>query len=480
MDKRNASSARSNYNPRPPENSSPNHGRARGKGNDSQPNDIINYSTPKTARVRPPSTKNSNASRRYPNSPRYRYKFRTPDENPLQIPTTPKVINGPITPKEAIKYYSDFLTDYEKEEISIFPDIYYVGKKESKINPTDSEDHNQGFDDDSNNLELRVGDHLAYRFEIVSLFGSGAFGRVIKCIDHKTNSHVAVKVIVNTDQMHEQGQVEAQILTKLNSYNQHHIVRAYDFFVFRSHICITFEILGMSLYDFSENNNFTPLPPRLVRLYALQILSALEQVHRAGAIHCDIKPENILLLPGSKTLVKLVDFGSGCFDGHQKYFYIQSRFYRAPEVILGIPYGPSIDIWSTMLVLVEMMTGSPLFPGDDELEQLWMISELLGEPPRELVAKGNRREEFFDEDCNLLNVDKKRKPRSMNLQKLLKTNDPMLVDFLMKCLTWDPNERLTIRQALQHPWIRNKEVKVAPKPSALPSLEIASKRSMCM
>ena len=448
MYKRNASSARKDYNPRPPENQSFNRGSPRGKNSGTQQNDQINYdySTPHSARVRPPSTKNTGSSRRYANSPRYRYKFPSKDEDQLKKPTSPKVSNGPISPRQAVKYYSDFLTDYEKDEISIFPDIYYVGKRESKIDPDDSNEHNQGFDDEENNLEIRAGDHLAYRFEIVSIFGSGAFGRVIKCIDHKTKSPVAVKVIVNTEQMHEQGQVEAQILAKLNSYNQHHIVRAYDFFVFRSHICITFEILGMSLYDFSESNNFVPLPARLVRLYALQILSALEQVHRAGAIHCDIKPENILLIPGSKTLIKLVDFGSGCFDGKQKYFYIQSRFYRAPEVILGIHYGPSIDIWSTMLVLIEMMTGEPLFPGDDDLEELWMISELLGLPPRELVERGNRKEEFFNEECELNEIPNKRTPNSMNLQKILKTDDLMLVDFLMKCLTWDPDERLTIRQ----------------------------------
>lgn len=480
MYKRDASSARRDYNPKVPENPAYNRSSPRGRNSGSKQYDQINYSTPRSARVRPPSTKNTGSSRRYANSPRYRYKFPSKDGDQNKKPTSPEVINAPITPKEAVKYYSDFLTDYEKDEISIFPDIYYVGKKENKIIPDDSDEHNQGFDDENFNLKIKNGDHLAYRFEIVSEFGSGAFGQVIKCIDHKTKSPVAVKVIVNTDQMHEQGQIEAQILAKLNSYNQHHIVKAYDFFVFRSHICITFEILGMSLYNFSESNNFIPLPPRLVRLYALQILSALEQVHRAGAIHCDIKPENILLIPGSKTLIKLVDFGSGCFDGHQKYFYIQSRYYRAPEILLGIPYGPSIDIWSTMLVLIEMMIGEPLFPGDDELEVLWMITELLGEPPKELVERGNRKNEFFNDDCQLNELGQRRIPNSMNLKNILKTDDLMLVDFLMKCLTWDPDERLTIRQALQHPWIRRKEVKTNHKQSALPSLEIAAKRSICM
>lgn len=467
------------FQPKQPEYSSSNTKAPRAKLNKNQSYDIFNYvdKTPQSARVQPPSDPIITSKKQYPSSPRHRSKHQQ------SIPKSPVVANGPISPKQALNMYSEYLTDYEKDEISVFPDIYYVGKKESKIEADIYHESNLGFDDTSNNYELRVGDHLAYRFEIVSLFGSGAFGQVIKCIDHKTSNYVAVKIIVNTEQMHEQGQIEAQILAKLNSTPQSHIVRAYDFFVFRAHICITFEILGLTLYDFSAHNNFTPLPLKLVRLYALQILSALDQVHKVGAIHCDIKPENILLAPGSKTRVKLVDFGSSCFDGQQKYFYIQSRFYRAPEVILGIPYGAPMDIWSTALVLIEMLTGDALFPGDDELEVLWMISQLIGPPPHKLVNQGNRKDEFFDDESDLKPIQNPRPPKSLNLSDVLKVNDPLLIDFLMKCLTWDQETRLTSRQALQHPWIRSREIKVTKQksnPSMLPNLDASSRRNMCL
>lgn len=378
---------------------------------------------------------------------------------------SPVVANGPTSPQDAAKRYAQFLTPFEEKEIFEFPDIYYVGNRANKQDPDPEDEFNQGLDDDTNNYKLIVGDHLAYRFEIISLFGAGAFGQVAKCYDHKSKTPVAVKVIVNTQQMHEQGQIEAQILSKLSCREQRHIVRAFDFFVFRSHICITFEILGMNLYELSQSNDFRPLPTRLVRLYALQMFSALDQCHRVGAIHCDIKPENVLLVPGSNTLIKLIDFGSGCFAGRQKYEYIQSRFYRAPEVILGLQYGPPMDVWSTALVLVELVIGRPLFPGEDEEEQLAMIAELLGQPDPAMVADSKRRDDFFDEGGSLKqSAAEPRVPRSMDLRRVLQTNDKYLVDFVMKALTWRPEERMTAAQAMQHPWIRMKEVQLSARP----------------
>jgi dual specificity tyrosine-phosphorylation-regulated kinase 2/3/4 len=391
---------------------------------------------------------------------------------------SPVVANGPTSPEDAVKRFGQFLTEYERQEIFDFPDIYFVGNRNNKLIPDEDLD-NQGFDDDGHNYKLVVGDHLAYRFEIISLFGAGAFGQVAKCFDHKNKTAVAVKVIVNTEQMHEQGRIEAQVLSKLNTRDQRHIVHAFDYFVFRSHICITFEILGMNLYELSESNEFKPLPARLVRLYALQMFSALDQVHRVGAIHCDMKPENVLLVPGSNTLVKLIDFGSSCFDGYQKYEYIQSRFYRAPEVIIGIPYGPPMDIWSTALIVVELLIGRPLFPGDDEEEQMAMIAELLGDPDWRWSGQAKRREEFFDEDGTLKreSLTVMRFPKTMNLRKILGTSDAYLIDFIMKCLEWDPEKRMTASQAMQHPWIRMKEVQMSSKQDAsLPMLRTANAR----
>ncbi|EAY18740.1 CMGC family protein kinase [Trichomonas vaginalis G3] len=273
--------------------------------------------------------------------------------------------------------------------------------------------------------------------------------------------------------MHEQGQIEAKILAKLNKSNSPFIVRAYDFFIFRSHICITYEILGKNLYEISQANNYRPLPVKLVRQYATEMLRGIEQCHRLGIVHCDLKPENVLVCPDNKVHCKLIDFGSSCFDGHQKYEYIQSRFYRAPEVMIGVKYGPPMDIWSFALIVVELLLGKPLFPGENELEQLTMIAEVLGNPNAGLVRQGKRKNEFFDEQLHLKQSRsvRKRIPGSLPLSRALKSNDPVYEDFIARCLTWDPIARTTATQLLQHPWLHMKEVKKAPKQqSMLPDL----------
>lgn len=96
-------------------------------------------------------------------------------------------------------------------------------------------------------------------------------------------------------------------------------------------------------------------------------------------IHCDLKPENILLRHPKRSGVKIIDFGSSCKSDKRMFSYIQSRFYRAPEVMLGLPYSAAIDIWSLGCILVEMHTGEPLFSGSDQVDQMQKIIEVRNE-----------------------------------------------------------------------------------------------------
>ena len=103
-------------------------------------------------------------------------------------------------------------------------------------------------------------------------------------------------------------------------------------------------------------------------------------------IHCDLKPENILLTHPDKYSIKLIDFGSSCFSDEKIYTYIQSRFYRAPEIMLAISYTNAIDMWSLGCILAELYTGFPIFPGENEPEQMALIMEVNSYPPKEMLS----------------------------------------------------------------------------------------------
>lgn len=115
-------------------------------------------------------------------------------------------------------------------------------------------------------------------------------------------------------------------------------------------------------------------------------------------IHCDLKPENIILKDRNKSGIKVIDFGSSCFVDKWVYTYIQSRFYWAPEIILGIPYTHSIDMWSFACILCELYTGYPLFPGENEQEQVGYFMEIIGVPEIDLLWTGGWAHLFFEWD----------------------------------------------------------------------------------
>jgi len=174
-------------------------------------------------------------------------------------------------------------------------------------------------------------------------------------------------------------------------------------------------------------------------------------------VHCDMKPENILLRKINKSGIKIIDFGSGCFENEKIYTYIQSRFYRAPEIVLGIPYTSAIDMWSYGCILYELYVGYPLFPGEDEKEHMAMMMEVKGVPPRSVLARATRRKVFFDEDYQPILTPntrgKTRQPGTKDLATILNSQDKDFVDFIDRCIEWKVESRLTPEQAFSHAFI---------------------------
>lgn len=374
---------------------------------------------------------------------------------------------------------------------------------ETTTTTTTDDPMNSGFDDSRGDYLVVAHDHLAYRYEVLYELGSGSFGQVVCCLDHQTQQKVAVKIIRNRPKYREQSFIEVQLLSTLRERNasahqsqqqqqqqqRAPIVRMFDYFEFRNHLCITFELLGVNLYDILKVRYFQGLPLANIRLIAQQLLQALAFLREQDVIHCDLKPENVLVqAPGCYFTgepvttaqantwidqVKLVDFGSSCLASKAVFTYIQSRFYRSPEVMLGHAYDAGIDMWSFACILVELYTGHPLFAGENEVDQIGCIMELMGVPSNEFLSRCRRWKNFFEEENQapteaneapksprrfrprtiVSSRGWKRVPGARHLATAMKCDDAKFLAFLQKCLEWDPAQRLTPEQALQDPWI---------------------------
>ncbi|VDM34578.1 unnamed protein product [Hydatigera taeniaeformis] len=268
---------------------------------------------------------------------------------------------------EVIKRYGSSLSEHERGEILHYKKIWYFGLGTQKTTGR-NEPYNNGFDNKKGEYKTTPHDHIAYRYEVIGTIGKGAFGEVVEAFDHRNQQRVALKIIRNRPNLHEQAKVEVKmlnILMRRDPKSKHFTLRIFDDFTFRNHPCIVCELIGDNLFEVLKQRDFHGLPTKAIRSITRCILKCLTILNEESIIHCDIKPENILLFPGGKAHVKLIDFGSSCRESEQIYNYIQSRYYRAPEVILGLRYSTLIDMWSLGCVLAELYTGTifhfPLF-----------------------------------------------------------------------------------------------------------------------
>ncbi|KAL6590446.1 kinase-like protein [Neocallimastix californiae] len=399
-----------------------------------------------------------------------------------------------MTPETVLRTKYDVLTSYERVEIRDYDEIWYIGSNSvQKIDiaykkPTEKkhgekpEVLNNGYDDSRGDYHIILHDHINYRYEIISLLGKGSFGKVLKCYDHKEKNYVAVKIIKNKKRFEKQGMVEVKVLDAIKSDDPENVMNSYNIkyiesFYFRGHLCIVNELLGINLYEWIKNGGFRGVTISMIRHITKEVLTSLEVLEQKKIVHCDLKPENILLrdpmqikpsLSSSdldKIGIKVIDFGSSCYENERIYTYVQSRFYRSPEVILGIPYNMSIDMWSLGCILAELYTGYPIFPGESEEEQLACIMEVMGAPEPYIVDKGSRKKNFFESNGTpklfTNSKGKKRRPGSISLATVLRCRDSSFIDFITQCLQWDPEKRMTPSQGLKHEFITKLNKKVS-------------------
>ena len=375
-------------------------------------------------------------------------------------------VKDPVHPSVVLERNRGSLTRFECLEISQYEEIYFLGKHHAKFHElhdasvTPHSASNPCFTDNKNgHYCVLPGDHIQYRYEVLRFIASGSFGSVYKCKDHKTGEFVAVKISTRRNAPAHEAQHEVTMMQHLKMSGQHPgVIAMYDSFKFRKHVVIVYELLGMDLYEHMKILQFKGCRESFVKCIAVQAFDVLGYLHDKSITHCDVKPENILLCGLGSSSIKLIDFGSSCFQDKPVFTYVQSRYYRAPEVLLGLPYGTEIDIWSLGCVLYELLMGKPLFCAKTEGQMVSAMASLLGPVPLYMANASTRRSMFFEPNSNtLLEAKTWDRSRSGSRDPLLEVSrsikgGTLFSDLLAKCLRWDPKDRINAQEALAHPW----------------------------
>ncbi|XP_070622539.1 dual specificity protein kinase CLK2 isoform X4 [Erythrolamprus reginae] len=339
-------------------------------------------------------------------------------------------------------------------------------------------------------LIYRVGDCLQERYEIITTLGEGTFGRVVQCIDHRRgNTRVALKIIKNVEKYKEAARLEINVLEKINEKdpnNQNLCVQMYDWFDYHGHMCISFELLGLSTFDFLKDNNYLPYPLHQIRHMAYQVCQAVRFLHENKLTHTDLKPENILFVNSDyemtynlekkrdersikNTAIRLVDFGSAIFDHEHHSTIVSTRHYRAPEVILELGWAQPCDVWSVGCIVFEYYMGFTLFQTHDNREHLAMMERILGPIPSRMIRKTRKQKYFYhghldwDENTSAGRyVRENCKPLRRYLASEAEEHH-QLFDLLEGMLEYEPAKRLVLSEALKHPFFSVLQLQPAPK-----------------
>lgn len=223
-------------------------------------------------------------------------------------PSTDKPNTMIATPEQVMKHHSNKLTPYEHTEIYAYPRVYFIGAKAKKRPGIIGAPNNCDYDNEQGSYIHIPHDHVAYRYEVLKVIGKGSFGQVVKAYDHKTHEQVALKMVRNEKRFHRQAQEEVLILDHLRKKdkdNTMNIIHMYDHFTFRSHMCITFELLSINLYELIKKNKFHGFSLQLVRKFSHSLLQCLDALYKNKIIHCDMKPENVLLKQQGRSGLKV-------------------------------------------------------------------------------------------------------------------------------------------------------------------------------
>ncbi|KAK0403709.1 hypothetical protein QR680_017080 [Steinernema hermaphroditum] len=348
-------------------------------------------------------------------------------------------------------------------------------------------------------LVFKEGDIIKDRFQLLKGLGEGTFGRVLEVYDSRNGTkRRALKVIKNVTKYREAARLEINVLNKLREKDRkgkYLVIELVEHFDFFGHVCLLFDLLGLSVFDFMKNNNYLPYPIEHTRHIAYQLCYSVMFLHDNKLTHTDLKPENILFVnsdyrvedvSGSKrktrkvvkdSTVRLIDLGSATFDHEHHSTIVSTRHYRAPEVILELGWSQPCDVWSIGCIMFELHTGKTLFQTHDNREHLAMMERILGLIPTRMVSKSRTKYyihgrldwndrttagQYVREQCKAL-------PRYVHHGD---KDEAELFNLIQDMLTFDPNDRITLAEAMHHPFFNKipKHLKLESCPIPIPPM----------
>lgn len=332
-------------------------------------------------------------------------------------------------------------------------------------------------DDEDGHLIYHHGDVLQDRYKILATLGEGTFGKVVKVKDLQTDQLMALKIIKNVEKYREAAKLEINALSKIaekDPEGKHLCVKMLDWFDYHGHMCIAFEMLGLSVFDFLKDNNYQPYSLDQVRHIAYQLCYSVKFLHENKLTHTDLKPENILFVDSDyvitynskkkrdvrrvkRTDVRLIDFGSATFDHEHHSTIVSTRHYRAPEVILELGWAQPCDVWSIGCIIFELYLGITLFQTHDNREHLAMMERILGTIPYRMARKSKTKYFYhgkldWDEKSSAGRYVRENCKPLHRYQTVDDEDHCQLFDLISRMLEYEPSDRITLVEALRHPF----------------------------
>jgi len=286
------------------------------------------------------------------------------------------------------------------------------------------------------------------RYETMQKIGEGTYGVVFKARDRETNEMIALKRIRLEQEDEGVPSTAIREISILKELQHPNIVRFMDVVHSDNKLFLVFEYLDQDLKRFMDSVRTPSLDPALIQSYLFQLLNGIEHCHRHRVLHRDLKPANLLI--DRRGSLKLADFGLARAFGIPVRHYtheVVTLWYRAPEILLGAKkYSTPVDIWSIGCIFAELVTRSPLFPGDSEIDQLYKMFRALGTPTEDMWPGVSELPEF-----------KPTFPRwpQVSLRIAVPTLDDLGLSLLTQMLLYEPSQRITARDALNHPYFAN-------------------------